>query len=327
MTADQPTRLPLRFLDKHPTVEPLKEAVLSGLAKTPKSIPSKFLYDERGSELFEQITALEEYYPTRTEMALLKNKVGEIAGLVGHGAQLIEFGAGSLEKVRILLEALDEPACYVPIDISGDFLKESAEDLAEDFPDLEIVAICADYNQPLDIPAPAAGPPEHRLGFFPGSTIGNFTAEGSEDFLRNAARIIGSGAYFLIGADLEKDIDVLKSAYDDSRGVTAEFNRNLLQRMNRELDADFDLSRFRHEARFNSEECRIEMHLVSLAEQTVTVAGRQFHFAEGETIHTENSHKYTLERFRGMADRAGFETIDVWTDRNAWFSLHLLRVR
>ncbi|GAB4232498.1 MAG: L-histidine N(alpha)-methyltransferase [Kiloniellaceae bacterium] len=301
-----------------------RDAVLSGLAARPKALEPKFFYDARGSQLFDAITELEEYYPTRAETALLRAHAAEIAAFVEAGAgevgaSLIEFGSGSSVKTRLLLEALPGLACYVPIDISGDHLKAAAEKLAADFA-LPILPVHADYTGAFTLPD--AVPAEGRVGFFPGSTIGNFEPAAAVAFLRQARELLGRGARFLVGADLEKDEARLIAAYDDAEGVTAAFNLNLLQRINRELGGTFELSAFRHEARYNREEARIEMHLVSLRDQQVTVAGQRFGFAAGESIHTENSYKYTLDSFAALAREGGWGAQAQWLDPEGLFSLH-----
>jgi len=296
-----------------------RRSVLAGLAATPKTLEAKYFYDARGSKLFDAITALEEYYPTRAETALLRHHAGAIADFVGAQARLIEFGSGSSVKTRILLDALPDLACYVPIDISGAHLKATAEALARDYA-LPIVPVHADYTRAFALPATV--PAEGRVGFFPGSTIGNFDPEAAAAFLQGARRLLGEGARFLVGADLQKDEDRLVAAYDDAEGVTAAFNLNLLRRINRELGGDFDLAGFRHAARYDADLGRIEMHLVSRRDQSATVAGRRFDFAAGETIHTENSYKYTLESFAGLARRGGWRVAVQWRDPEGLFSLH-----
>ena len=315
----------ISFVDLEPSLESFEHAVLTGLASRPKAIPSKFFYDEAGSRLFEDITTLAEYYPTRTEKRILADNIDEIAGLIGPAAELVEFGAGALDKVRILLDRLVDPAAYVALDISRDFLLTSAQDLATDHPDLDITAVCADYSKPFDLPAAGSGA-HRRVGFFPGSTIGNFTREEAGSFLANAARLLGSGGALLIGVDTKKDEAVLHAAYNDARGITADFNLNLLARINRELDGDFDVAHFRHDAFWNETAGRIEMHLASTQAQTVTVAGRTFDFASGETIHTENSYKYHVEEFSDLASTAGWRPRAVWLDADGLFSLHYLEV-
>ncbi|WP_193367393.1 L-histidine N(alpha)-methyltransferase [Pelagibius marinus] len=296
-----------------------RAAVLSGLARHPKTLEPKFFYDERGSQLFDAITELEEYYPTRAETAALESHAAEIAAFVGRGASLVEFGSGSSVKTRLLLENLAGLRCYVPIDISGAHLQAAAERLAADYA-LPVIPVHADYTGAFALPdvVPAAG----RLGFFPGSTIGNFDPPAAVAFLRRARDLLGPGARFLVGADLQKDAARLVAAYDDAQGVTAAFNLNLLRRINRELAGDFDLAAFRHEARYDPELGRIEMHLVSRAAQQVTIAGHSFSFAAGESIHTENSYKYTLESFADLARQGGWRSEAQWLDPEGLFSLH-----
>ncbi|MGH7090944.1 MAG: L-histidine N(alpha)-methyltransferase [Stellaceae bacterium] len=310
------------FHDMAPGEESFRGAVLAGLRGRRKSIPCRFLYDERGSALFEQICELPEYYLTRTEIRILEENAAEIATLAGPECQLVEFGSGASRKVRILLEALERPSAYVALDISREMLRQSADALAADFPGLPIIAVCADYTRPFDLPAlpPARG----RLGFFPGSTIGNFTAVAALDFLRGCLRVVGPGGAMLVGVDLRKDADLLRSAYNDAAGVTAAFNLNLLARINRELDGDFDLDRFAHEAIYEAAAGRIEIFIRSLADQIVTVAGSAIRFSAGERIHTEDSCKYTIEGFHQLASRAGFRPRHTWTDGDRLFSVHLL---
>jgi dimethylhistidine N-methyltransferase len=313
-----------QFHDLTPAEESFRDAVLGGLSRRAKQIPCRFLYDERGSALFEQICELPEYYLTRTEMAILRDYAGEIGALAGRHVQLIEFGSGSSRKVRLLLEALEEPAAYVAIDISREPLRRAAEEVAEDFPEVPVVAICADYLQPLRLPELPARGQGRRLGFFPGSTIGNFTPEEAVDFLAGCRRVVGRGGAMVVGVDLKKDPERLDAAYNDSAGVTAAFSLNLLERVNRELDADFDLDRFAHDAFYNEAAGRIEIYIRSLADQIVTVAGRAIRFAAGERIHIEDSCKYTIAEFQRLAGRAGFRPIRHWTDPAALFSVHLL---
>ena len=303
--------------------KPFMDAVLDGLAKSQKELPCKFFYDERGSQLFDQICELDEYYPTRTELALLEDRAEEISTLIGHGAALVEFGCGSLQKVRILLEALDEPAAFIPIDISKEHLIASAQDLASQFPALRIEPVVADYTQPLQLPDLEHAP--KRVGFFPGSTVGNFTRDEAVAFLKVVADIVGEGGELLIGVDLKKDEAILNAAYNDREGVTAAFNLNILHRINAELGADFDLSAFSHKAFYSADMGRIEMHIESLKDQQVKINGSTIGFSEGETIHTENSHKYGVEEFKSHAFRAGFESICTWTDNDDLFSVHYLR--
>ncbi|MGA0569506.1 L-histidine N(alpha)-methyltransferase [Variovorax sp. VNK109] len=289
-----------------------------------RSISPKYFYDAQGSALFDRICELPEYYPTRTEVALLKQHAHEMAARMGPGAELVEFGAGSLHKVRLLLDAMDAPARYVPIDISGEHLQASADVLRHDYPGLDVVPVVADYTRGLSLPVAAPSKPAgRRVGFFPGSTIGNFTPDEARAFLRMAACVLKGGA-LLLGADLVKDPATLHAAYNDAQGVTAAFNLNLLARANRELGADFDLAQFDHGAFYNSPLQRIEMHLVSRRRQQVQLAGERFSFEQGETIHTENSHKFTVSGLQAIAREAGFTPGPVWTDRDERFSVHWL---
>ncbi len=314
------------FHDLAPGEESFREAVLNGLGRPRKAIPCKFLYDKRGSALFEQICRLSEYYPTRTEIAILEENAEEIAAQLGAYCRIIEFGSGASRKARILLQALDRPAAYVAVDISREHLREAAASLAEDFPEVPIVAVCADYTGPVILP-PLPGPPGKRVGFFPGSTIGNFEPDAAVRFLANCARILGPGGEMLIGADLRKDRRILDAAYNDRAGVTAQFSLNLLERINRELDGNLDLDFFEHYAFYSEERGRIEIFIRSLTDQHAVIAGRLFDFAAGELIHTEYSYKYSIAEFRELAARAGFRPVDTWTDRADYFSVPHLRLR
>jgi dimethylhistidine N-methyltransferase len=292
-------------------------------SRRPYSISPKYFYDAAGSQLFDRICELPEYYPTRTELAILEGCVPEIAQLAGPRAEIVEFGAGSLRKVRVLLDAFDEPARYLPIDISADHLADAAADLKIDYPRLDVHPVAGDYTQRLLLPAAARGAGQ-RVGFFPGSTLGNFTPEEALHFLEIAAQVLRGGA-LLLGADLVKDPQRLHAAYNDAQGVTAAFNLNLLARANRELGTAFRLERFAHYAFYNPREQRIEMHLMSREDQRFTVAGRRFELREGETLHTENSYKFTVEGLRALARRAGFRPGPVWTDPERLFSVHWLQ--
>lgn len=295
--------------------------LLAALGQRPRSISPKYFYDAPGSALFDAICELPEYYPTRTELGILQAHVADMADCIGPGAELIEFGAGSLTKVRWLLDALESPAAFLPIDISGDHLMAAARALQHDHPTLRVFPLVADYTQPFHLPPVALG---RRVGFFPGSTLGNFTPAQALDFLRMAARqLVGGG--LLLGVDLIKSPEVLHAAYNDAAGVTAAFNLNLLHRANRELGADFAVDQFAHSAFYNAPLRRIEMHLMSRCRQSVTLAGRTFEFAAGETLHTENSHKFTVDGLRDLARQAGFTPGPVWTDPAQWFSLHWLQ--
>ena len=301
---------------------PFGRDLLAALAARPRSISPKYFYDAAGSALFDRICELPEYYPTRTEFALLAQVAPEMARLAGPRAEIVEFGAGSLRKVRLLLEAFDRPARYLPIDISGEHLRDAATQLRGEFAGLDVQPVVADYTQPLDLPPPQQGAGA-RIGFFPGSTIGNFTPEEALVFLQGAAGLLRGGA-LILGADLVKDPQLLHAAYNDAQAVTAAFNLNLLARANRELGADFALDGFFHYAFYNAPLQRIEMHLVSRARQAVTVGGQRFEFEEGESLHTENSYKFTIEGLRALARRAGFVPGPVWTDPQRLFSVHWL---
>ena len=296
--------------------------VIAGLSARPKQLSPKYFYDEAGAQLFEEITALPEYYPTRCELAILRERSVEIAPLFPEGSALVEFGSGSSRKVRILLAAAPTIAAYVPVDISSEMLSQEAEALHRDHPRLAVLPVEADFTQPFVLPAAIEGGP--RIGFFPGSTIGNFEPHEASAFLRHAGRMLGSGASLIIGVDLVKEASILHAAYNDAAGVTARFNLNLLARINRELDGTFELASFSHKAFYNSVRQRIEMHLVSKQRQKVTVAGRTIEFRAGETIHTENSYKYTLEAFGALARGSGWTPRSVWTDAGGNFSIHAL---
>lgn len=312
------------FIDQAPAPENFGETVAAGLSMQPKCLPAKFFYDERGSELFERICELPEYYPTRTELALLAEHAPALADAIGPGVQLIEFGAGALDKIRLLLGALHWPEGFTAIDISGEHLRESAATLAGDFPDVSVTAICADYTRSIELPEPLASSTARRVGFFPGSTIGNFVPEAAQHFLRVAHALLEPRGLFLVGVDLVKDRATLEAAYTDSAGVTAAFNLNMLARINRELGGDFDLGRFRHRAFWNAEASRIEMHLESRVDQNVRIEGTVHRFRAGETIHTENSYKYSIAGFQTIATRAGWIPLRTFTDADGLFSLHLL---
>ncbi len=296
--------------------------VVAGLTARPKRLSPKYFYDETGARLFEDITLLPEYYPTRAELSILRDNAAEIAGLVPDGAALVEFGSGSSIKARILLSAAPKIAAYVPVDISSEMLAQEADDVRRDFPQLTVLPVEADFTKPFRLPSSVAELP--LIGFFPGSTLGNFEPHEASSFLRHARQILGIGSTLIIGLDLVKDAVVLNAAYNDAAGITAKFNLNLLTRINRELDADFDLTGFCHQAFYNSERHRIEMHLASKKRQKVRVAGRLIDFRAGETIHTENSYKYTLESFGALARGSGWTSSAVWTDENKYFSVQVL---
>ena len=314
----------VQVIDLPDRLKSFRDDVFEGLSRKQKELPCKYFYDDRGSELFNTICDLDEYYPSRTETALLQAHGSEMADLIGPGVCLIEFGCGSLLKTRLLLDALTSPAAFVPIDISADHLMLSAAALAADYPDLEVLPVVADFTRPVQLPDKVRKAKGERVGFFPGSTIGNFDHAGAADFLATVADMVGGGGALLIGVDLKKDEEILVRAYDDAQGVTAAFNRNVLERINRELGGCFDIETFHHRALYNGAESRIEMHLVSTREQTVTVLDRDFTFREGETIHTENSYKYHVEEFSSLAAGTGFRTARTWVDGDGLFSLHYL---
>ncbi|AGU50859.1 putative methyltransferase [Variovorax paradoxus B4] len=309
-------------LESTPLLSEFGREMQAGLARKPRRISPKYFYDAAGSQLFDRICELPEYYPTRTELRILGECAGEIAEQIGPGAEIVEFGAGSLTKVRLLLDALESPRRYLPIDISGEHLAAAAERLRADYPELVVQPIAADYTMPLVLPAPLPGAGK-RVGFFPGSTIGNFEPDEALAFLQLAARMLRGGG-LLIGVDLVKDPGRLHAAYNDAQGVTSAFNLNLLRRANTELDANFDLDGFAHAAFYNAPKQRIEMHLVSRRDQTVSLNGERFGFEEGETIHTEYSHKFTVDGLRALAVKAGFRPGAVWTDPERLFSVHWL---
>jgi dimethylhistidine N-methyltransferase len=315
---------PVRAARPEPIAEPtpFERDVVAGLTGRPKHLPPKYFYDDEGSRLFEAITALPEYYPTRCELVILREHAPDMARLLPPQTALIEFGSGSSRKARILLDAAPAVAAYVPVDISAQMLAQEAVALRRDYPRLKVLPVAADFTQPFRLPPAVAALP--RTGFFPGSTIGNFEPHEAAAFLRHAGRILGTGALLLIGIDLVKDAAILNAAYDDAAGVTAKFNLNLLTRINRELDGDFDLAGFSHWAFYNIERKRVEMHLASLRRQNVHVAGRSLDFRAGETIHTENSYKYTVESFGALARGSGWRPLAAWSDPQGYFSVQAL---
>jgi len=294
--------------------------VLGGLSRPQKALAPKYFYDAKGSALFEAICRQPEYYPTRTELALTRAHLAEIARFAGRGCELIEFGSGASVKTRLLIRRL-RPAHYVAIDISQTALRLAAARLAREFPWLQMTAVVGDFSRPVDLPR-ALG---RRVAYFPGSTIGNLLPQEAEGFLHMTRALVGRGGAMLVGVDCKKDANILHAAYNDACGVTAAFNRNLLARMNAELGANFDLRRFRHYAFYNASRGRVEMHLVSLARQRVAIGRHRFDFDVGETIHTENSHKYSVAEFQAFARDAGFAPRKVWLDRRGLFALHGLR--
>lgn len=314
---------PIDILDLHPPEQNIAEQVLTGLAQEQPTLPCMLFYDERGSQLFDDITELDEYYQTRTERQILKDAMGDLDDALGQDLTLVEYGSGSSDKTRHLLEGLDV-STYVPIDISRWYLETAAERLQQQFDGLVIAPVLADYNQDLRLPD-AAG--DNRAAFFPGSTLGNFSRPQAVSFLKRAADLLGAGGHLIIGVDLKKDPAVIHAAYNDAAGTTADFNLNLLRRLNAELEGDFDLDRWYHYAPLNLVDGRIEMHLVSASDQTVHVGGRAFEFERGQSIWTESSHKYTQGQINRLAGEAGFDVQQTWMDENALFTVQLLVVR
>ncbi len=316
----------MEWIAERPVAEALdqfRNDVLSGLAQEQKNIPSKYFYDERGSQLFEDITRTEEYYPTDVEEDIMKRYVHNMVDHIGRNALLVELGSGSSIKTRIILDAIVDPAGYVPIDISAEHLDKTAEQLRQRYPDMPVLPVAADYTQEIVLPLDEVQY-ERIVVFYPGSTIGNFDPDRAVDFLSGVRELVGDSGAILIGVDLVKDRAVLEAAYNDKAGVTAEFNLNLLNRINSELGADFDVDKFSHRAVYNEELSRIEMHIVSDVDQQVSVAGTVFSFSKGEYIYTESSYKYTLESFASLMRRAGFHEAHSWVDPRDYFSIHFL---
>ena len=313
----------LEIQDFAPEPADFRADLLAGLRAERKSIPCKYFYDERGSQLFERICELEEYYPTRTELAITREHADEMAACLGPRRLLIEYGSGSSAKTRILLDRMEDPAGYVPIDISREHLEHAARDLDRAYPDLEVLPVCADYTGDYALPEPS-GPVRSAAVYFPGSTIGNFAPRAARDFLSHIGEVCGQGGGLLIGVDLKKDRAVLERAYDDAEGVTAAFNKNLLRRANREAGADFELGAFQHVAVYDDVAGRVEMHLESTRDQRVRIGTDAVFLAKGERIHTEDSYKYDLEGFAALADAAGFSVHSVWTDPERLFSVQYL---
>ena len=323
MQQTAPATRQVRLLDLHPSAGDFARDVLDGLTAPAKALSPKYFYDAHGSTLFDKITELPEYYLTRTELGIMAASMGEVAAHVGPGASVIEFGAGSGLKTRRLLAGLEDPVSYVPVEISRDHLMESAQAIADAFPYIEVLPVCADFTRPFQLPQPARMP-LRNLVYFPGSTIGNFTKPQARDLLGVMHTEAAAGGALLIGVDLRKERAVLERAYDDEAGVTAAFNLNLLARINRELGADFDLDQFRHVATWNPDDGRVEMRLVSRIDQRVTVSGQPIEFAADEAILTEYSHKYELDEFADLAADAGFGVDEIWVDDDRLFSLQLL---
>lgn len=313
-------------LDKYDSErESLINEVITGFEKPQKRLPCKLFYDKRGSALFDEICGLDEYYPTRTEVGIMKENIDEICSFLGRSCLLVELGSGSSIKIRLLLENLRNPSGYVPIDISEEHLIESVKTLAADYPGLRIMPVYADYTQPFSLPK-FDFPFSHTVFFYPGSTIGNFTPDSASRFLGRIAKHSDRGSGLLIGVDLVKEVKTLEDAYNDAKGVTAEFNLNILSRLNREIGTDFDVAKWKHKAFFNPRESRIEMHLESVINQRVKVDGTSFRFRKDETILTEYSYKYTLEGFQELV--SDYYSVErVWTDRDKKFSVQYLKIR
>lgn len=322
----QQTAQLLRLRDYEPRRDDFCAEVKRGLRQARKQLPCKFFYDERGSALFDRICELEEYYPTRTELAIMRRGAREIAELLGERCLVVEYGSGSSAKTRVLLDHLPRPAGYVPIDISRVHLLRAAGRLSTSYPGLEVLPVCADYTADFSLPERSKDV-QKTVAYFPGSTIGNFEPDDARAFLAGIRELCGPASGLLIGVDLKKDPRVLHAAYNDASGVTAEFNLNLLARMNRELDGDFDLSRFAHYAFYNPRLGRIEMHLLSMENQSASAADERFDFREGESIFTESSYKYAIEEFASLAGESGYRVDHVWTDDRRLFSVQYLTAR
>ena len=323
------TELELKRIN--PELLHFQSEVLRGLEKPAKSLSAKFFYDAKGSELFDEICRQPEYYPTRTELSILKERAREIAEKVGENAVIVEYGSGSGEKIKPILDALKTPSIYIEIDISKKYLATATERLHHEYPRLKILPIQVDFTQELALPLlqflKRSGKIGKKFGFFPGSTLGNFDPASASHFLKNVASTLGKGGAFVVGVDTKKDRAILEAAYNDQAGVTAEFNLNLLRRINEELEGNFVLSRFKHEALYNASQGRMEMHLMSLINHWVTIGKHKISFQQGERIHTENSYKYSPEEFRSLAMGAGFDVEAIWTDSREYFGVYYLVVR
>jgi dimethylhistidine N-methyltransferase len=309
-----------------PELNEFREDVLRGLSGRTKAIPCKWLYDRQGGRLFDEICESPEYYVTRTELAILREYAGDIGALAGGGCLLVEFGSGAGIKTGLVLSALSSPAGYVPIDISDDYLADGARRIAGEFPTLPVHPVVGDYMHVRSLPAAAVNGAERLLGFFPGSTIGNLAPTEAQRFLTSAAHLLGPKGALVLGVDLKKDRETLDAAYNDRAGVTAQFTLNLLARINRELDATFDIAAFCHDAHYHSGDGRVEIYLRSLRDQKVSVAGHPFWIAADERIHVEYSYKYTMKEIADLAGRSGFRTVRQWTDERRRFSVNFLAV-
>jgi dimethylhistidine N-methyltransferase len=311
------------IVDHEPNIGDFRQGLVDGLSKNPKDIPAKFLYDERGSELFEEICETDDYYPTRTEIGIMETCLDEVSELVGPRARIVEFGAGSGRKTRMFLGALDKPAAYLPIEISKSALRGCAERMRKAFPDLEVIPICADYTEPVELPEPSAST-GRTVGYYPGSTLGNFEPDEAAAFLERIHQLCGEDGGLVIGIDLVKDRETLEAAYDDSEGVTEAFTMNILDRANREADANFDRDAFDFEAEWQPENRRVQLRLVSKRAQTVHVGDESFDFEAGELVVTEHSYKFELDQFAALARQTGFTPVETWTDDQEHFSLWYL---
>ncbi len=319
----EPSSQRYQFFDQHPEVADFHDDIVKGLSAPEPYILPKYFYDEAGSRLFEEICSTEEYYPTRTEVSIIRDNIDSIVETLGEDCLLIEPGSGDSYKVRLLLDAL-RPIAYLPIDISRRYLQDEAQKLAAEFTWLNVHAVCADFTGKLELPYHVES--TNKVAFFPGSTIGNFLPEQAIIVLDEIRMMVGNGGGLLIGVDLQKDTNILNTAYNDKKGFTEQFNKNLLIRINRELGADFDIEQYAHSAFFNEENYRIEMHLVSLREQSVTIDEHVFHFAKGQSIVTEYSHKYTVKHFQKLAGKAGFKCVKTWLDEEQLFCVFYLSV-
>jgi dimethylhistidine N-methyltransferase len=316
----------LHFSDMKPKTSDFCNEVLLGFSKPQKAIHPKFLFDKHGADIFEQICELEEYYITRTEFALLRTHCKEIAELIGEKCLLIEYGSGNSQKFRIFLDVLKEPSAYMPIDISKEYMLKGSEEISKAYPELDVISVCADITQKLVIPLYDKKAVKTKVIFFPGSTIGNLNYLEAVELLNQSANIVGTGGGMLLGVDLKKDPQILHAAYNDSQNITADFNLNLLARINRELDGNFDLSAFSHYAFYNPKEGRIEMHLVSLKKQVVSIKGQEFSFQIGESIHTENSYKFSIDEVEDLSKKCGFKLKKVWSDPDNFCGMFYLAV-
>lgn len=317
------TSVAFNFYDYHPKMGDLTAEVINGLKQRPRVLSPKFFYNEKGSQLFDSICKTSEYYPTKTETKIIQDNIAEIAESIGTGCLLVEPGSGNSRKVRELFDAI-QPHAYLPVDISKAYLRKEAQAIAEEYPWLEVHAICADFTQAVELPYKPIEP--HRVAFFPGSSIGNFHPEQAITFLTNIADMIGTGGGLLIGVDLKKDEQILNAAYNDQAGFTAAFNKNLLTRINNDAGANFEPEQFRHHAFYNDLKGRVEMHLISQTKQQIIIDGQHFDFEKGDGIHTECSYKYHVNEFQQLAKQAGFVAKKVWIDDNNLFSLHYFEV-